>query len=86
MEQPCAPYPYPIVYTSSFPLNGLFQQVVSSKVLAQIIVTRRKCGADLGYVYTEVVMDLVLVIQQTSNKTFIPTIDRLLPLAVYSPC
>ena len=36
-------------------------------MLVQNTITRRKSGADLGYVYTEVVMGLVSVIQQTPS-------------------
>ena len=36
-------------------------------MLVQNTATRRKSGADLGYVYTEVVMGLVSVIQQTPS-------------------
>ena len=50
------------VYTTPFPPNGIIQQVD----FFQNTATRRKSGANLGYVYTEVVICLFSAIQQTS--------------------
>ena len=52
-------------------LNLKFQ-LGSSRILFQNTVTRRKSGADLGYVYKEVVMVLISVIQQT------PSLDKII--------
>ena len=42
MEQPCAPYPDPLLYTTLFPQNGVFQQVDFTEMSFQNTVTRRK--------------------------------------------
>ena len=62
MEQSYATCPNPFVYTTPSPQNGIIQQVNFSKILVHNAATRRKSGADLGYVYPEEVMGLVSVI------------------------
>ena len=74
MEQSCATCPNHFVYTTpSPPPYGVIQQVEFSQMLAQNSTTKRKSGADLGYVYTGVVIGLVSVIQQT------PSLGNIIP-------
>ena len=68
--------PQPFCIYISFPPNGVIQQVDFFQMLVQNTATRRESGADLGYVYTELVMGLVSVIQQTlsSGKIILQTL------------